>query len=439
MGGRLGAASPQTGESKSFDRARSLWLKAAFLLLACATVLYLGRQVVSIAVAKDQAATDPAAALASRPHDSAALEGLGERLLSTAKAPADVARVRDLAVSALDRSPLEVGAVRLLALVADRQGQADRAARLMTIAGARSERDGPAQAWLFDYWARRHNWPRAFEHADLLLRTHPQVTRQLDPTLEAAVIADPAARTALTARLAGAPFWREQFLSDLAQSNADPAPLLGMLNELNRPSAKLSNEEFEEVLVPLVNRHLYDEAYLTWVQSLPPKALSTLGNVYDPDFDGLPGAAPFNWTLHQPNGGRRRDRFGARQRARPCTRGASLRAADPAACGSAAESTAGSLCAYRPEFERGRRGDRSCLDGALRRRGGDRAPFTAWRARALDAGRGDFRHAAGGVSGPVARAQVRTGRDLPRVGGLVGQTRRQPRDVMTRAPDSAVC
>ncbi len=303
VGGRLEAAAAQSGDIRPRIGARPLWLKATVLVLACAASLYLGGQIVSIAVAKDQAATDPGQALRWRPYDSAALEGAGERLLSAAQTTSDTARVRDLAARALDRSPLEVGAVRLLALAADRTNEGDRALQLMTIAGRRSERDGPAQAWLFDYWFKHHDWPRAFKHADLLLRTHPQVTKQLDPTLEAAAVADPAARRELTRRLEDAPFWREVFLSDLAQSGADPAPLLAILTDLNRANAKLSNEELEAVLVPLVNRHLYDEAYLTWTQSLPPKALTTLGNVYDPDFDGLPGAPPFNWALHQPNGG----------------------------------------------------------------------------------------------------------------------------------------
>ena len=301
-GDRLGA-SPHAGEHRPPARARPLWLKAVVLVLACAATLYFGRQVVSIAVAKDQAATNPDQALRWRPHDSAALEGAGERLLAASASPADVARVRDLASRALDRSPLEVGAVRLLALTAERDGDMGRALPLMSIAGRRSERDGPAQAWLFDYWFTRQDWPRAFRHVDLLLRTHPQVAKQVDPVLESAVVADPAARRALTKRFEGAPFWREQFLTDLAQSDNDPAPLLAILTDLNRANVKLRDVELEEVLNPLVNHHLYDEAYLTWTQSLPPKALTALGNVYDPDFAGLPGAAPFNWALHQPNGG----------------------------------------------------------------------------------------------------------------------------------------
>jgi hypothetical protein len=299
----VGATPSQIGNGASRGRARPRWMKLAAFALALVAAGYLARQVVSIAVAKDQAATDPYTALAWRPHDSTALEGAGERLLSSAKTPAEVVAVHDLARRALDRSPLEVGAVRLLALTAQRQGDENRAAQLMTIAGQRSARDGPAQAWLFDYWFKRRDWPRAFAHVDLLLRTHPQVTKQLAPVLMDAVVNDPAARKALTVRLEGAPFWRVEFLSSLAQSGADPSPLLAILTDLNRANAKLSDTELEEVLVPLVNRHLYDEAYLTWTQSLPPKALSALGNIYDADFDGLPGAAPFNWVLHQPNGG----------------------------------------------------------------------------------------------------------------------------------------
>ncbi|HWE47685.1 MAG TPA: hypothetical protein VG407_16815 [Caulobacteraceae bacterium] len=302
-GDRLGAAPSQSGNTKPRALTRPLWLKAAVLVVACIATLYLGRQVISIAVAKDQAADHPGRALQFRPHDSAALEGVGERVLASAATSADTARVRDLAGRALDRSPLEVGAVRLLALAAERAGQDDRALRLMTIAGDRSVRDGPSHAWLFDYWFKRHDWARAFRHADLLLRTHPQVAKQIDPYLVSAVVSDPAARLQITKRFADAPFWRGAFLSDLAQSNTDPAPLLAILTDLDRAHAKLSDIELEEVLVSLVNRHLYDEAYLTWTQSLPPSALMGLGYVYDPAFTGLPGAAPFNWALHQPNGG----------------------------------------------------------------------------------------------------------------------------------------
>ena len=284
-------------------RTRPPWLKLAVLAAACAATLYLGRQVVSVAVAKDAALTDPNRALAWRPHDSTALETAGEQAFDAAKTPADFARARGFAVRAVDRSPLDVGAVRLLALSAEHEGEAQRTLALMTIAGRRSERDGPAQAWLFDYWFNRRDWRRAFKHADLLLRTHPQATKQVEPALEAAAVADPAARRALTLRLDAAPWWRESFLSSLAQSDNDPSALLAIMTDLNAARAKLSNEELEEILIPLVHRHLYDEAYLTWTQSLPPKALGELGNIYDPDFNGLPGAAPFNWALHQPNGG----------------------------------------------------------------------------------------------------------------------------------------
>jgi hypothetical protein len=278
-------------------------VRGALIVIAIAGTLFLGRQVLSIAIAKSDAPTRPDAALAWRPHDSAALVAAAERDLATVKSPGDVAAARARAAQALERSPIEVGAVRLLALAAERQGDPAHALQLMEVAGRRSARDGPAQAWLFDYWFRRNDWARAYAHADLLLRTHPQVSKDLDPSLASAAGAYPDARRQLVARLISGPFWRHAFLSDLAQSNTDPALLLGVLTDLQRGGAKLNDGELADVLNPLVSRRLYDEAYLTWVQSLPPSALTHLTNIYDPDFAGAAGPPPFNWAFHQPNGG----------------------------------------------------------------------------------------------------------------------------------------
>jgi hypothetical protein len=302
VGGRLRRPSSQTADRVRRSAARPFWLRALVLLLAGVAVLYLGRQALSVALAKDRV-SDPTAALAARAHDSAALAAESERTLAGHDTPAGAAEARSLAAAALDRSPLEVGAIRILALAAQREGQSDRALALMTIAGRRSARDGPAQAWLTDYWYRHADWPKAMLHADLLLRTHPLVSKDLDGPLAAAATTDPAARKALIERLAMGPSWRDVFLHDMASANTDPAALLGVLNDLRRAHATLSNDELVDVLMPLVNRRLYDEAYLTWTQSIPPKALRSLGNVYDPNFKRLPGPAPFNWSFQQPNGG----------------------------------------------------------------------------------------------------------------------------------------
>ncbi len=302
-GGRARAAQPQASPSTQARAATPLWLRGALVVVGIAGTLFLGRQVLSTAIAKSDAPTRPDVALTWRPQDSAALVAEADRDLAIAKSQGDVAHVRSLAAQALNRSPVEVGAVRLLALATERQGDASRAAQLMMIAGRRSARDGPAQAWLFDYWFKRGDWARAYTHADLLLRTHPQVTKQLDPSLASAAAADPEARRQLESRLAQGPFWRNAFLSDLAQSNPDPGLLLALVTDLDRSGAKLSDEELGDVLNPLVQRHLYDEAYLAWTQSLPPKALSHLANIYDPDFEGAAGPPPFNWAFHQPNGG----------------------------------------------------------------------------------------------------------------------------------------
>jgi hypothetical protein len=39
------------------------------------------------------------------------------------------------------------------------------------------------------------------------------------------------------------------------------------------------------------------DGYIAWVATLPDEALRHVRGVYDGEFRGLPGAAPFNWTL----------------------------------------------------------------------------------------------------------------------------------------------
>jgi hypothetical protein len=303
-GGRvLGAAAPQAAKRGASDGLPRLWVRGLALVLACAAVVILGREVVATALSKHDAVARPAVVLAWNGNDGAALVSQAEHRLAVAPAIAPVDDVKQLAARALARSPLEVGAVRLLALTAERGGDADRAERLMTIAGRRSLRDGPTHAWLFDHWFRRQAWTKAFTHADILLRTHPQVAPAIDPSLVSAVSVMPEARHALALRLAPGPFWRARFLPDLAQSEADTGPLLSMLADLQRLGAKLSDDELSGVLMPLVGKHQFEEAYLIWTQSLPPKALATLANIYDPDFDGRPGPPPFNWKFNQPSGG----------------------------------------------------------------------------------------------------------------------------------------
>ncbi len=216
-------------------------------------------------------------------------------------------QVRTLARAALVRSPASDAPLVLHALAASGDGDLRRASALMTAAVARNPRNDVARYWLFDHAIRTGDYAAGLAQVGPALRLR-EGTRGPILALVAGLLDIPAAAPAVRAILATDPDWRTGFFQTQATAGTDPARLAELLLGLpppRRPGAPMLEQR--AVLYAAINRGQFALAHDVWRATLrtpsglgmPPAPGAT---VYDPDFAGLPGAPPFNWSL-QPGEG----------------------------------------------------------------------------------------------------------------------------------------
>lgn len=265
---------------------------AAALLIA-AVVAW---QIVAVAQASRLAQSAPDVALAWRPDHPRALGYLAEReFTDAATSGRSPEAARGLARRALNAGPLEVRALRVLAWVADEEGDDKRARRLMTLAASRSQRDVSSHLWMFRDRLQARDFDAAFAHGDALMR-HAGTLREAAVLMASAAGADETAARALARRLQSGPPWRGAFVRELAASQ-DPDVTLSILLAVKEAGSSIRAEESSAVAGRLFREGRPGEAYLAWVLLLPPAGYDVLGNIYNGGFDGPAGAGPFAWTL----------------------------------------------------------------------------------------------------------------------------------------------
>jgi hypothetical protein len=288
-------SNPNSGGGAIAKASRSATPARTWLFLAVAAVvgLWLAVQVVTVAMARRYAADEPQLALAWRSDYAPALAALAEHRSDRAMAAPELREARALAERALAHGPLEVRAIRVLGLASEQLGDSAGAAALLSEAGRRSQREGPAHMWLFRQAMKRQDYPAAFRHADALMRK-PVYRSTVEPQLVAAAL-DPAAVGALVARLGHNPPWRSSVIQDLARTA--PGAAFEVLLGLTGSSAPPTDAEVAQLVERVAGAGHIEQAYVMWAQLLPPAGVPHLANVYDGGFEGLVGAPPFNWRV----------------------------------------------------------------------------------------------------------------------------------------------
>ena len=272
-------------------------------VLLAATVLvmaWLGVRAVTAAMADHYALRDPARALSWRSDHPEALFRQAERLAAD---PAQADAAAGFARRALQANPLDGRAYRVLATLALQRNDQAEAARLFVIAAQRAPRDALSQAWLLDYHLQRGDLPAALRHLDLMLRVQPGQFAPLEPLL-LSLVTRPEAHAALAEKLAGAPPWRGQLLalaSQKAPSADDVAPLF---DRLRKSPGGLGPQELAGWIDRLGRDDRWPQAYLVWVNQLPPERLARLGNVFNGGFEWEPGQGGFDWRFDRMVGAR---------------------------------------------------------------------------------------------------------------------------------------
>lgn len=242
------------------------------------------------------AAVSPRLAAIVAPENSFGLALALDRLTLAEPTPRTLARIDGLARKALLRSPVEVGAIRSLAIVAALRDQPALASTYIALAAQTSKRDAGTQAWLLRQHLAEGRIPDAVRAADLLLRSDqaswPLVLPQLVP-----LIRDPRADAALIDALRSIPPWRGPFLQLAGKTypaEAEPYALFRRLKRAGTPPSAGETITYFTTPAPWPDPGLM---LRRWV-ALVPDGAGAAGLVRDGGFEGLVGPPPFNWKYY---------------------------------------------------------------------------------------------------------------------------------------------
>ena len=250
--------------------------------------------VLRITVADAVVAGSPAAALTWWPWHADARLRVAKAGMVSLKRPQTLERV---AREMLLTSPLAGGGYAALAVVAEQQGDGERAEALYRIASVRSPRDRVSHAWLANRAGTRREFALAVHHIDQMLRLSPETLPILARTLES-IAANPEGREELVTLLGShAPHWRTGFLNHLATSGEDAGVVLAVYNGLKVARVPVTPAETLSVLQRLMRQGFVAQAYVMWVSSLPKSHRQSVGNVFDGGFELPFDAGVFGWRI----------------------------------------------------------------------------------------------------------------------------------------------
>ncbi len=200
-------------------------------------------------------------------------------------------------------APLAPQPYRRMGAGARAAGDLSLALRYYEAAYLRDARDTGTILRLLELYTRLGQYPQAVDAADRLMRLPIpwDVRQRLAPAMSAFTLTEPG-RVAVARALSRDPPWRGFYLRAGDAFRRDPRLIFEMLERAALESeTERAQAEQSAFLNMLVARGEYDLAQLAFVNFLP-KDFVRSTTVYDGEFNGAPGPAPFNWTFRKVRG-----------------------------------------------------------------------------------------------------------------------------------------
>jgi tetratricopeptide (TPR) repeat protein len=244
-----------------------------------ALFLFVAWRVISLGLADHFAVSNPDRALFWRSNHPEALYRAAEKSAENKQWP----QAQQLAKRAVLANPLDGRALRVMAQVAEAEGNSKVALDLYQKASILAPRDLASHAWLLDNALQTQQAETAVRHLDALFRLRPELLAVLQAQADV-LAANPVSQPFMIQALSKDPVWRNSFLNAFSKANAPLDAMAGLYIGLSKVSS-LELNEYQPWLNRLIAEQRYMQAYVTWAQLIPVNQRKYLGNVFDGGFE----------------------------------------------------------------------------------------------------------------------------------------------------------
>ncbi|HWJ72951.1 MAG TPA: hypothetical protein VNX29_07285 [Kaistia sp.] len=216
--------------------------------------------------------------------------------------PQALDEARAAANRALELSPLNIGALDILAYAAATAGDTAAVARYRNLIYERTKRHTPTLRWKFDDAVVARDFPAATDAAKAMLR---QDIQQPDSRyMMAALVSltnDPQARPFIRAAVSEPSPWRRPFL-ELFASRGDPDLFPDFMASLPPVDPTRLSMSWSVYFDRLIKGGASRQAYVIWTSLLPPDQMQSLSLLYNGGFESPASGLPFDWTVTKARG-----------------------------------------------------------------------------------------------------------------------------------------
>lgn len=284
-----------TPDGRSADSAGDgfpYWQRA-LLVIGMIAVVWLIVRSTALAIVGSAGAAPLARIVA--PDSAAALIDTSGIRMAPARRPTGAQR--SLLRRAAERSPLRYEPFYAQALVEQSAGRWPQAVRAGESARDRQPRTVAVRGMLLQAYLRQGRYAQAILEMNAIMARSVTANENLLQLLT--MLSDePRTSAYVEAALRKNPRWRAPFIEYAGIHAANKAPLFKTL--VTAPAGDSADQQRVNQTAfvnGLVQAGDYERAYLAWVNFLSPEDVARVQPVYDGDFRGYGGVAPFNWTL----------------------------------------------------------------------------------------------------------------------------------------------